>query len=279
MLYTPENLDDLLEKIDKKDGKKLFLAGGTDINVLIKKSVINPDDEIFYINDLVELKGIYESEDKIKIGAITTYREIIDSDILKKYISFFSESLEHFASPLIQTMATIGGNIANGSPTNDVSPLLLVLDAVLILKNKYNERTVPIKDFYTGYKKNILKDNEIIKEIQIEKTVQKGYITYYNKVASRDILAISKLSLAGLKKHENDIISDLKLSVGSLNEYPRRLFLLEDYLTNKSIEMLDFSQIRDILKREITPISDFRSDKEYRFEVCQNLIIEFLSKS
>ncbi len=278
MFYKPKSMEELLDLLNEKNEKVLFLAGGTDINVLIKKGVIKDSDTIFFINHFDELKVIQEKGSDISIGALTNYQSILSSELVKKYFPLLQTSLEHFASPLIQSMATIGGNIANGSPTNDVSPLLLVLDAKLVLVSKQGKREVFLKDFYIGYKKNILKNNEIITEIRISKDAQKDFITYYDKVASRNILAISKLSLAGLKKMKNDLISEIKLAVGSLNEYPRRLFRLEEYIKDKSLHTLDFSKIRELLSKEITPISDFRSDKEYRFEVCQNLITDFLSK-
>jgi len=277
MIVKPKNVDELLDIIHLDNGKHYFLAGGTDINILIKKRVIT-DEKIIYINHLKDLKKIKRENGNVFIGALSTYKDVFESDIMKRFFPFLLSSLEHFASPLIQTLATVGGNIANGSPTNDISPLLLVLNAKLKIISQQNERIVYLKDFYTGYKKNILKNNEIIAEIIIAEDAENDYITYYKKVASRNILAISKLSLAGLKKVTDDKIEKIKIAVGSLNEYPRRLFKLEEYLKNKSINQIDFTFLRKILTEEITPISDFRSDKKYRFEVCQNLITEFLAK-
>ena len=277
MVVKPENLDELLNIIHSESDKYYFLAGGTDINILIKKRVIT-NEKIIYINHIKELKKIKRKDGNIFIGSLSTYKDIFESDVMKQFFPFLLSSLGSFASPLIQTLATVGGNIANGSPTNDVSPLLLVLNAKLKIISQQGERIVYLKDFYTGYKKNILENNEIIAEIIISDDAEKDYIAYYKKVASRNILAISKLSLAGLKKMADDKIDEIKIAVGSLNEYPRRLFKLEGYLKGKSIDQIDFTFLRKILTEEITPISDFRSDKEYRFEVCQNLITEFLAK-
>ncbi len=277
MFYKPDSLAELLRMIDKEDKKKVFLAGGTDINVMKKKGMLK-DEDIFYINRFDELKQIKVTDDVVKIGALVTYGDLLKSKILSEHLPYLVNSLSAFASPLIQNLATIGGNIANASPTNDVSPLLLVLDAKLVLLSVNGEREVNLENYYTGYKKSVLKNNEIIKEILIKKFDEKNYITYYQKVASRNILAISKLSLAGIKKLNGDKLEEVKIAVGSLNEYPRRLKKTEEYLKGSSVHQLDFSQIRNILSMEITPISDFRSDKEYRFEVCQNLLIDFLSK-
>ncbi len=274
--YKPKSLLELFEISEKIERKKYFLAGGTDINIQIKNGIIK-DESIIFLNHLSELKGILKSNNHIIIGALTNIREILESKLLKDKLPFFQNSLLQFASPLIQTTATIGGNIANGSPTADVVPLLLVLDAKLKLFSKSKLREVPISEFYTGYKKFILKRNEIIGAVLIPENAETGYETFYQKVGSRKALYIAKLAIAGLKKISNNIIEDIKLAVGSLNEYPRRLYKVEEYLKDKPVNEIDFSELENQLKKEITPITDLRSDKGYRYQVCVNLIRTFLN--
>ena len=273
--YKPTSIPDLFQISEKIEGKKYFLAGGTDINVQIKNGMIR-DEPVIFINHLNELKGIKESEDIILIGTLTTYKEIIESELLRKVLPFFQNSLKSFASPILQTMATIGGNIANGSPTADVTPLLLVLDAKLKLFSKSRIREVKLSEFFTGYKKFTLKANEIIGAILILKNAETGFDTFFEKVGSRKSLTIAKLEIAGLKRLKNNKIEEIKIAAGALNEYPRRLHKLEEFLTGKDIDRIDFSQVEEILNREITPISDLRSDKEYRLQVSFNLIQSFI---
>ncbi|MCF7794305.1 MAG: xanthine dehydrogenase family protein subunit M [Candidatus Cloacimonetes bacterium] len=275
--YKPENLTDLLSRLQESTENRYFLAGGTDINVQIKNDIIDKG-EVIYINHLKELNGISESEFEISIGATTTFFEILKSPIIKKYLPFFQNSLDYFASPILQTSATIGGNIANGSPTADVMPLLLILDAKLELKSAGNSRSISISDFFKGYKLHVMKPEEIIYRIIILKNAEEGYKTFYEKVGARKTLTIAKVALAGLKKESFEKISEIKLAVGSLNEYARRLPKMEEYLQGKAITEIDYNKVEEILNQEITPISDLRSDKEYRYHVCANLIRTFLNK-
>lgn len=273
----PNTLEELLEIISTIEGEKYYLAGGTDINIQIKKGLIKYG-TIIFINHFKELNGIKEDENYILIGSTTTFRQIIESKLLNDKLPFFQKSLNNFASPLIQSQATIGGNIANGSPTADVVPLLLVLDAELELISNIKIRIVDLREFFIGYKKFILKPDEIIKSIFIPQNAENGFDTFYEKIGSRKALIIAKIAVAGLKKLINGKIKEVKIAVGSLNEYPRRLDLLEKYLINKENNEINYSEIRDVLNKEITPITDLRSDKEYRFEVCLNLIMKFLLK-
>ncbi len=272
----PKDLDNLFDALDGKE-KYFLLAGGTDINVQIKNGIIrNPN--IIFINDLKELSGIEEKDNSIIIGSTTNFRDIIESPIIKKNLPLIHNSLLNFASPLLQTSATIGGNIANGSPTADVIPILLALDAKLEICSKTSCREVFLKDYFTGYKKNVMNNNELITKIMIAKNAEQKYQTFYKKVGSRNSLAIAKVAIAGIKKVENEKIMDIKLAVGSLNEYPRRLFKVEEYITGRTLIEIDFEKVDEYLNMEITPISDLRSDKEYRYHVCVNLIRTFLNE-
>ena len=275
--YKPTSLNELFETIEAIDDKVYFLAGGTDINVQIKKDIIK-DGSIVYINHLSELKGIIESDDMVILGALTSYQELLDSELIQKKFPFFHDSLQYFASPLLTTMATIAGNLANGSPTADITPLLLIADAQVKLLRKSKMRVIPVSEFYTGYKQFNLKKNEIIGAILLAANYEDGYTSYYKKVGSRLSLTIAKVSIAGLKKIENGMIADIKIAAGALNEYPRRLTKLEAYLKGKNQDEITRDGVAEVLSTEITPISDLRSDKEYRFEVALNLIMEFISK-
>ncbi len=271
----PSTLTELLEAIDRTEKKHYLLAGGTDINVQLKNGFIETC-TILYINHLEELKGIEEKNGTICIGASTTLEQLLSNNLIKQHLPYIQTSLKTFASPLIQSTATIAGNIANGSPTNDVSPPLLVLDADLELLSINGTRTIPLSSFYKGYKQFELKPNEIISHIIVNTHSQSGFTTFYRKVGARNALAISKLTIAGLKKTNNNRIEEIRLATGSLNEYPRLLHLLEEYLTGTPPGKISKEEIETILRQEITPISDLRSDRDYRFRVCLNLVLEFV---
>ena len=272
----PKDIENLVQALDENNSNRYYLAGGTDINVQIKNGQIK-DAEIIYINHLTELNGLTETDDSIRIGATTTFFDILKSNLIKKHLPFFQKSLEAFASPLLQTSATIGGNIANGSPTADVLPLLLVTKAKIELTSKSGIRQIPIDTFFTGYKKNVMHPNEIISNIIISKKAENGYQSFYEKVGARKTLTIAKIALAGLKKESAGKITEIILAVGSLNEYPRRLYKIEEYVSGKKLTEINFGIVDDYLQQEITPISDLRSDKEYRYHVCVNLIRSFLN--
>ncbi len=274
-MIVPKNIEELKAALRDIPENTFFLAGGTDLNVQIRKSIIEPS-EIIYINRIPEMREIAMQGDNIAIGATITFMELLESALIEEHFPLLQTALKDFASPLLQSTATLGGNIANGSPTADVMPLLLVLDAKLELLSPEEIRTVEIRDFYHGYKKNLLKSGEIIYRILIDKNAQNGRRCFYKKVASRKSLTISKASIAILSGWDSNRIQSIKISAGSLNEYARRLPETESLLTGKSRSEIFLEDLRDTLSKEITPITDLRSDSEYRFEVFFNLLIRHI---
>ncbi|MDP8220193.1 MAG: xanthine dehydrogenase family protein subunit M [Candidatus Stygibacter frigidus] len=271
-VYKPDNLPDTLHLLSKLPGKKLLLAGGSDLNILIKQGKLS-DEAIIFINHLPELHGVDICSTKLIIGATTTISEISGSAIIKEYCPYLSDSLIDFASPPIANFATLAGNIANSSPTADTVPLLLVLEAKLVLKSVTTTRIVPISEFYTGYKKTVLRDDEMIIAIEIPLNFACKYQPQYVKIGSRTALTIAKVALAFVKYEDN-----FRIAAGSLNEFPRRLYNVEEYLTIHP-QNIDASELMDALKMDVTPISDFRSDKEYRLQVCFNYLQKFIESA
>lgn len=266
----PENLKQLLEMLQTSSKDRLLLAGGSDINIILRQRDIQPS-EMIMINHLPELEGIKLEDDLLLIGATTTIADISASTLIKKHCPFLAESLVDFASPLIAGFSTIAGNIANSSPTADTVPLLLVLNARLILRSKGSIRKVPLAEFYKGYKSTVLKPQELIYSIEIPLQNKAEYSSRYIKVGSRSVLTIAKLSLAMIKDKNG-----FRIAAGSLNEYPRRLIHVEKYL-NYLTGSYDPQDLRQMLKKDVTPITDFRSDAEYRLQVCWNYLVRFMN--
>lgn len=271
-MYKPATLQETLSLLTELPAKKLLLAGGSDINILIKQDKIT-DENIIYINHLPELHGIDMCCTKLVIGAATTISEISHSGVIRQYCPFLADSLHDFASPLIAGFATLAGNIANSSPTADTVPLLLVLDARLVLKSLTTTRMLPLTEFYTGYKQTRLQDDELIIAVEIPLQYACRYKPQYIKIGSRTALTIAKAALAFVK-YDNKF----RIAAGSLNEYPRRLYSVEEYLSLHPDDYND-NDLLNALKKDITPITDFRSDKEYRLQVCFNYLQKFLKST
>ena len=198
--FIVKDLDEALD-IKEKYNPILF-AGGTDLMVEYLRGsnlLIKFERPILFLQNIDSIRGIKEDGDNnIIIGALTTFNEIIESDIIPDAVK---ESALGIAGPPIRNIATIGGNICNASPSADSLPALYSMDAMLVLRSKNSSREVKIKDFITGVGKTIIRDDEILTHIIIKK--RDYYSSFYRKIGTRKANALSKLAGCFLVLKEN----------------------------------------------------------------------------
>ena len=272
--YIPRNLKEALEILNQHDC--YIMAGGTDLMVVKhQRSGLLPnfDKDVCYIANLEELQYIVEDEEGIHIGAGTKYSDIEENilvpDLLKQII-------HEIASPNIRNMATLAGNVGNASPAGDSLVGLYLLDAKLELVSVQGSRLVPIQEFILGVKKINKKENELIKEIFIPH--HDDLNTYWKKVGSRAAESISKITFAGGYEIEDGKIKDLRMAFGSVGITVIRRPEIEKKYIGMTVEELHSHE--DELVKEmskfVTPITDQRSTKEYRFKVAMNILRDFI---
>ncbi len=195
-----KNINEALDFRSKYDS--VVFAGGTDLMVEHLRGsnlIAKFNKPILFLNYLNELKEIKEDENNIIIGALTTFNDIIKSDLVPQVLK---DSALEIAGPPIRNIATIGGNICNASPSADSLPALYAMDSILVLKSKNEERKIKIRDFIIGVSKTTLKNDEILTHIIIPKNNYKYY--FYRKIGTRHANALSKLAICALVCKEND---------------------------------------------------------------------------
>ena len=270
--YIPSNLNEALEILSKHNC--FILAGGTDL--MVQKHVstgVLPhfEKDILYVMDLKELDYINQDSDKnIHIGASTRFIEIEESPLVPE---IYKKVIREIASPNIRNMATMTGNIANASPAGDSIVPLVLNDADVVLVSVNGERTVSVNDFILGVRKIDRKPDEMIKEIVL-KPQELNY--FYKKVGSRKAESITKVSFLGAYRVEDGIIKDFRVAFGSVAIKVVRNTKVEKKYIGKSVKELKVNQVVQDYAKLIAPITDQRSNKEYRHKVAMNLLKKFL---
>lgn len=270
--FIPSNLNEALEILSKHNC--FILAGGTDL--MVQKHVstgVLPhfEKDILYVMDLKELDYINLDSDKnIHIGASTRFIEIEESPLVPE---IYKKVIREIASPNIRNMATMTGNIANASPAGDSIVPLVLNDAEVVLVSINGERTVSVNDFILGVRKIDRKPDEMIKEIVL-KPQELNY--FYKKVGSRKAESITKVSFLGAYRVEDGIIKDFRVAFGSVAIKVVRNTKVEKKYIGKSVKELKVNQVVQDYAKLIAPITDQRSNKEYRHKVAMNLLKKFL---
>ena len=272
--YIPQTLKEALEVLNAHDC--YIMAGGTDLMVVKHQRsglIPNFDKDVCYISNLEELQYIFEDEKGVHIGAGTKFSDIEENELVPEIIK---QIIHELASPNIRNMATMAGNIANASPAGDSIVGLYLLDAELELVNINGSRMMPIKDFIFGVRKIHREKNELIKEIFIPH--HDDLNTYWRKVGSRAAESISKITFAGGYEVENGRVKDLRMAFGSVSITCVRDRKVEEKYIGMSVEELH-NHVEDVLVdmgKFVTPITDQRSTKEYRYKVAMNILKDFI---
>ena len=272
-IFSPHFVYECLSLMEQFPKAKI-LAGGTDLLVRLKDEMNQHD--IIDISHLKELKGISIADDKIKISALTTFSELIENEIIAENADVLVQAAEIIGSSQIRNRGTIGGNIANASPAGDSIPPLFVLEAEIEISGKNGTRIIPIKDFFKGPGRTILKKCEIISSVIIPKN--KDYRGAFVRLGQRKSLAISKVSLAALFKVEDERITETRIALGAVAPTVIRASKTEKFLIGKKLNDETISEAEKIICDEVSPISDIRSIAEYRKEMCGELLEQAITR-
>ena len=264
--FRPVNLKELKNYLNKINNFQ-YLAGGTDFN--LQRPIINTkESNLICLSDIKELNSIKHLKDKIVLGGAVTIENFMES--IRSYIPEIIEILQRFGSPQIRNQGTIGGNLCTSSPIGDIAPILLILNTNLNLFGRNGTRKVNIKNFFRGYRKNILKQDEIISSIEIPYANKKNKIFSW-KLSKRYDQDISTVSLAINIQMQNNIIKELHIAAGGVAATPILLEKLSKLMLEKKLdEAVGFAI--DNLENYIQPISDLRGSSHYRLEAIKGLL-------
>lgn len=272
--YTPKDFKEALTLL--KDKELIIYAGGTDLMVRYKNnSSLLPkfNSNLLFIGYIDELKSIDDTDDTIIVGAAATLSELLRNDETPEILK---TAIRSIASPAIRNIATIGGNICNGSPAGDTLPILYALEAKCRITSLRGSREIPIEDFILGPRKIDIKKDELLEKIMIPKINFDKEV--YEKVGARKASAISKLSFVALKKISDNKIQDIRIAFGAVGPTVVKSKEIEKILIGKEINKIN-EVIQEVLERYsklITPIDDQRSTAIYRKTVSLRLLEDFL---
>lgn len=275
-LQRPRSLKAALAMLSK-DPALTPIAGCTDVMVGLH---FGTTDQRRFLDlwPLDELRGIAavgagrpgKAGRGLRIGALTTYSEIIASPIIRKRVPMLVAAAREIGGAQIQNRGTLGGNIANASPAGDSLPVLAAADACIVLRSAGGERRVPFNEFYTGYRASVRQPDELITAIEIPPIAGRQW---WRKVGTRRAQAISKIMMAGVRgpAEAGRHIGHVRMAIGSVAPTV--------VLARNASAVLEgggsIGEAQAALKAEIAPIDDVRSTGEYRLQVAANLLVQF----
>jgi xanthine dehydrogenase small subunit len=232
--------------------------------------------QVLDVTRVRELRRIERHDDHLAIGAAVTLQDAYAALVEERpQVKVFAN---RFAGLPVRNSGTLGGNVANGSPIGDSMPLLIALGAQVVLASRRAERQMPVEDFYTGYRKNVLAEDEVLAWIKVPRTGTGEYLRVY-KISKRFDDDISAVCLAIRMQLEGRRVAAMSIGAGGVAATPARAKKTEALLAGKEWSQASALSAGEALRQEFSPISDMRASSAYRSEVLGNLMQRFWLES
>jgi CO/xanthine dehydrogenase FAD-binding subunit len=274
---APRSLEEALGVL--RGGDATVLAGGTDLMPQTAAGRIRFKPTLLNISRLAELRGISESNGQVRIGALATVTELLESDLVRAKLRVLWEACDHFASDQIRNAATVGGNICNASPAGDMLVPLLVLEARVVLAGKPNgpleTRKIALAAFLTGPGKTMRAAHELVTGVEVP-APPAGFVSAYFKSGTRPALDISAVAIGLGAVREKKSLRKVRLAFGAVAPTPVRAPKTEALLEDKPLDDALIETAAAAVQAEIHPISDVRASDWYRRELAANMLKRML---
>ncbi len=262
--YQPSTLEEASRLLRDNGPGGRFLAGGTDLVIAMKEKGLVPK----YIVDLKRvpgLTGIRENSDgSITLGALTTMYEIETSPLIKKKYPFLAQSAAEVGSIQIRNRATIGGNMANATPSADTAPALIALDATAHIAGANGERSLSLEEFFKGPGQSAMSPDEILTEITIPKRAP-NLVGEYIKFSPREMMDLAYVGVAVTYHLDSEKrCAGVRIVLGAVAPTPIRAKRAEAALEGEPLTEVLAEKTGTIAAEEAKPISDVRSSADYR---------------
>ena len=231
--HSPASLEDALTYLSDHAETCKSIAGGTDLIPDLRAEKLHPR-HILNVLELEELGGISETENMIRIGPTTTFTELIENDLINRFLPLLVKASSQVGGPQIRNRGSIGGNICTGSPAADVLPAVIALDSELDLRSKKNgTRRIPANEAVQAPYNTNLEPDELLTGIFIHK-LQPGTRCAYEKIATRNAMARAFMNLSiVLHRDEEGVITDVRIVPGAMMAFARRITVAEEVLAGK----------------------------------------------
>ena len=275
--FKPSTLSEVISILAKYKGNAKILGGGTDLLIEMKHRRLTPK----YLIDIKKISKLdyikYDEKEGLEIGALVTHSSLVNSEVIQEKYDFLVEASLAVGSVQTRNKGTVVGNICNASPSADTIPSLIASDASLKLISTKGERIVKVEEFFIHPFKNILKETELVTEIQVPKLPAHsgGSYLWLPKVTGVDetLVGVGVLIAVDDLIHRNCIMA--RIGLGSVAPTPIRAKNTEEFLKGKRIEGIIFRQAAEVAANESSP----RSRAEYRREMVKVFVKRALDKA
>lgn len=255
-----------------RGGHVTVLAGGTDLMPQTQSGKRRFEKTLLNIRRVAGLSEISMQDGRMRIGALATMTDILDSDELAKIAPVLARAADKFASSQLRNAATIGGNLCNASPAGDMIIPLLLLDAEAVLAS-WSERSVsirrlPIAEFFEGPGATRKRADELLTAVEFA-IPEPGFVAGFLKSGPRPALEISTVSLGIAGVLKKAALHGARVAIGAAAPTPLRALAAEAALEGQRLNDALISKAAEFAAQEAAPIDDVRASAWYRTQLIR----------
>ena len=266
--FRPRDLDAFADWYAANPDATL-IAGATDVGLWVTKQLRDLPKPAF-LGGLADLKGIERQGDTLRLGAGVTI-EALRAAVAPLHPSF-AELLRRYASLQVRNAATIGGNIANGSPIGDGPPALIALGATLHLRRRQDRRALPLEDFFLEYRKQDRLPGEFVEAVTLPAHAPAFRVYKLSKRFDQDISAVC----GGFNVTVIDgKVQNARIAFGGMAGIPKRAAAVEAALVGRRWTLETVAAAKAAMAQDFAPMTDMRASADYRLMAAQNMLTRY----
>lgn len=266
---APTSLEETFSLLEQHGDEAKLLAGGTALMIMMKQQLVRPE-FIVSLGRVSGLSGITESDGGLRVGALTTHREMEVSPLVSSRFPALAETFRKVATIRIRNMGTVGGNLAHGDPALDPPVTLIALDTQVHLKSKNSERSVALDEFLVDYYETVMEPGEVLSHITIpamKPRTAATFIKFLPRTADdyATVGVTTRLTLDEAGKN----VEDVRIVLGAAGNTTVRAREAEAALRGQPATEENFRAAAAVAKTEVDPISDIRGSAEYKTDMAE----------
>jgi CO/xanthine dehydrogenase FAD-binding subunit len=270
----PETYDAALAALADSAGGSKVLGGGTDLMIHLRAGKQFPT--LVNVSRIPELQRVRVVEGQLELGAMVTVALLLRDPAVRQHAPLLVQAADHFASPLVRSRATLGGNLINASPAADLTLALLALDARVLLASRGDTRTLKVDELVLGPGKTALKPGELVEAVRVPVAKASQHF-HFEKSGPRPALEISVVAVATSFSLEGGKVSQPRIACGAVAPVPLRATPAEALLDGKALTPELIEQAARAAANFVRPIDDVRATALYRRRLVAAFVRRCLS--
>lgn len=273
--YSVTTTAEALELLAEHRQRARIIAGGTDILIELERGARPDVTALIDISRVPGLDAITQHGDEIHLGPLVTHNQIVGSPLIVERALPLAQASWEIGAPQIRNRATIAGNLITASPANDTITPLLALDAVVRLASTRGERTIPLREFYTGLRATVMQPDEMLTGISFPAlgAAERGV---FLKLGLRRAQAISVMNAAVIVRMNGDTVQSARITLGSVAPTVISVPVAEKSLIGRALDADSIAEAARLAANAPTPIDDVRSTAAYRTEMIRVIVARAL---